>query len=83
MNTEIYKATVRQAVYYQLVYNFFPPYPAALVDPCIDAIEATNEGDPERLINLPDGITCQGADAIPASQLIDYFNLFELLETNE
>jgi hypothetical protein len=52
--------TTSSAMFYHLVYNHYPPYPAAMVDPCLEAVSAALDGDPDKDINLPEGYVTQG-----------------------
>jgi len=72
--------SLRSAVEYQLRCNHYPPVPLSMVDPCIFAIEAINEGDPDREINLPDGITWHDEIAAPAYAIADGHHLWDFTE---
>ena len=45
------------ALLYHLTHNHCPPIPESFIPVCEAAIAATNEGDYERLIDLPDGVS--------------------------
>lgn len=51
--------------------NFFPPVPLSMVEVCVKAIDAYNEGDGNRLIGLPDGVGYKGLTAAPAVAIIE------------
>jgi hypothetical protein len=55
--------------------NHYPPVPLAMVQPCIDAIDAYYEEDFDREIPLPDDITWKGKTSCPASAIIDAHHL--------
>jgi hypothetical protein len=55
--------------------NHYPPVPLAMVQPCIDAIDAYYEEDFDREIPLPDDITWKGQTSCPASAIIDAHHL--------
>jgi len=55
--------------------NHYPPVPLAMVQPCIDAIDAYYEDDFDREITLPEGITWRNQDTCPASAIIDAHHL--------
>ena len=55
--------------------NHYPPVPVAMVQPCIDAIDAYHEGDYSRLIELPAGISWRGETSCPASAIVDAHHL--------
>lgn len=58
---------LRTAVMYQLRYNHYPPIPSSMIDPCIIAINAGNDGDFDKIIDLPDGISYRGKDKVYVS----------------
>jgi hypothetical protein len=58
--------TLESQLYYHLRVNHFPPVPATMVQVCIDAIDAINEWDPYREIDLPEGVGYKGRDTAPA-----------------
>lgn len=55
--------------------NHYPPVPLAMVQPCIDAIDAYWESDYNRLIDLPKDITWRGKTSAPASAIVDAHHL--------
>lgn len=55
--------------------NHYPPVPVAMVQPCIDAIDAFYADDFDRLIDLPKDITWKGQATAPASAIIDAHHL--------
>lgn len=59
----------------QLTSNHYPPVPTSMVFPCIDAITAVNEGDSERLIELPDGVLWRGENKAPARAIVEAHHL--------
>ena len=59
----------------QLTSNHYPPVPTSMVFPCIDAITAVNEGDSERLIELPDGVLWRGENKAPARAIVESHHL--------
>lgn len=69
-------------IFIQLRNNHYPPVPASMVQPCIDAIDAYNSGDTHKEIKLPtDGInketgepfqiTWRGKNSAPAYAIIE------------
>ncbi len=47
----------------QLRNNHYPPVPYSMVQPCIDAIDAYNDGEHNKLIQLPtDGFDANNSD---------------------
>jgi len=59
----------------QLQNNHYPPVPTSMVFPCIDAITAVNDGDRERLIELPDGVLWKNQTSAPAYAIVDAHHL--------
>jgi hypothetical protein len=55
--------------------NHYPPVPVAMVQPCIDAIDAYYEEDYSRLIDLPKDISWRGQSSAPASAIVDAHHL--------
>ena len=60
---------------YHLQGNHYPPVPVAMVQPCIEAIDAFYDEDFDREINLPEGISWRGQTSCPASAIIDAHHL--------
>ena len=58
--------SVEDQVRYHLRGNHYPPVPVAMVGPCVEAIEAMNDEDPNRSIIMPKGISYRGQDQAPA-----------------
>jgi hypothetical protein len=68
---------------YHLQANHYPPVPVAMVQPCIDAIDAFNEQEYSRDINLPEGISWRGQTSCPASAIVDAHHLEAWCENDE
>lgn len=64
-----------QAILIHLRNNHYPPVPASMVEPCIDAIDAYYEEDYDKLIKLPEGISWRGQTSSPASAIIEAHHL--------
>jgi hypothetical protein len=64
---------------YHLKGNHYPPVPAEMVQPCIDAIDAYHDEDYQRMITLPKvndfQITWRGNAEAPASHIVDAHHL--------
>ena len=60
---------------YHLQANHYPPVPVAMVQPCIDAIDAYWEEDFGRMIELPGDITWRGQSSAPAHAIVDAHHL--------
>lgn len=55
--------------------NHYPPVPTSMVKPCIEAIEAYNEGDTHKMISLPEPITWRDKTEAPAYAIIEAHHL--------
>lgn len=85
--------SIEDAIAWHLRGNHYPPVPLSMVEPCIEAIHACNDGDYDRLIQLPiDGvdrngepfqITWRGQDSAPAHALVEGHHLHAWIELDE
>lgn len=66
---------IRRSIEIHLSSNHYPPIPSSMVDPCIEAIDAGNAEDWDRLIDLPSPITWRGSDKAPAHAIIEAHHL--------
>lgn len=71
------------ALHWHLTTNHFPPVPASMVGPCMEAIEAIQEDDSERMIDLPEGITWKGQSAAPAWEIAESHHLDAFIDIYE
>ena len=55
--------------------NHYPPVPASMVEPCIEAIDAYYDEDYDRLITLPAPITWRDQNTAPASAIVEAHHL--------
>jgi hypothetical protein len=60
---------------YHLQANHYPPVPVAMVDACIETIDAYHDEDYSRLIKLPEGVSWRGEDHAPASAIAEAHHL--------
>jgi hypothetical protein len=67
--------SLQQQITIQLRNNHYPPVPSSMVIPCIDAITAVNDGDRERLIDLPGGVLWKNQAKAPAYAIVDAHHL--------
>ena len=74
---------VEQGVRVHLTTNHYPAVPVEMVPVCVDAIDAVNsEGNWDKLITLPHGVTYKGLTTAPASAIIEQHHLeFWLIES--
>ena len=68
------------ALEWHLLFNQYPPQPRELVVPCLEAIEAWQEGEPDRLILLNRDSTTPAWEV--ASLLIENLRLEDFLHTD-
>jgi hypothetical protein len=66
---------LEQAIAIQLRGNHYPPVPLSMVQPCIDAINAYNEDEPDKLIPLPEGVSWRGNNEATAYAIIEAHHL--------
>lgn len=71
LTQEINQRRLAEAIAWQLAYNFIPPQPPELLEPCIEAVNACNSGDCEREITLTRGVTEKARDLIENLRLED------------
>ncbi len=62
--------SLRQQLSWHLGSNHYPPVPASMIEPCIQAIEAVREHDFEREIALPQGVSWRGRATAPAHAMV-------------
>lgn len=63
--------------------NLFPPQPEYMYEPCLAAIEAANEEDYDREIDMPEGVLYKHLRTAPASAIIEQFRLEGFLDWEE
>lgn len=66
-----------------LQYNFYPPVPSSMVQPCIDAINAYWNDDIYAEIEMPQGVSYRGSDFAPAHAIVDQHRLGPWVEEDE
>jgi hypothetical protein len=75
--------SLEQAIGWHLQSNHYPPVPLSMVPVCIEAIEAGQEEDWGRLIELPEGVLWRGKNSAPASALVEAHHLDSWLQELE
>ena len=63
--------------------NHYPPVPVSMVPVCIEAIVAYNEGDMQRLIQLPANTSWRGLPSAPAIAIIEAHHLDAWCESED
>ena len=74
-------------ILYHLKGNHYPPVPAEMVQPCIEAIDAFYEEDFSRMIDMPKvgdfQILYKGSTQAPASAIVQQHHLEVFIEPDE
>lgn len=75
--------SLEQGLTWHLQCNHYPPVPLSMLPVCVEAIEAYNEGDANRGITLPGGISYRGKAAAPAWAIVEQHHLDAWLDDGE
>lgn len=68
---ELGNISLQNALRIHLTGNHYPPHPPELVGPCLEAINAANDEEIDRIIELPEGLEYRGAySRVSAATLI-------------
>jgi hypothetical protein len=68
------------ALSWHLQSNHYPPIPLSMVPTCKLAIDAYNDGDYQRQIDLPSDILYRGCTTAPASAIVEQHHLDAFVE---
>jgi (2Fe-2S) ferredoxin len=74
---------IEQQINLHLQYNFYPPIPSSMVQPCIDAIDAYCDEDIYREIEMPQGVSYRGMNTAPAHAIVEQHRLDSWLIEDE
>jgi hypothetical protein len=78
---------MEDAIAWHLQSNHYPPVPASMVQPCIEAIKAVNESTSfvgwHKVIQLPEGTRYLGETVAPAWAIIEQHHLDPWVELDE
>lgn len=74
---------IHKSIAFHLSGNFYPPVPATMVQPCVDAIYAATEDNWDLLIELPNGVTWKGETNAPVHAIIEQHHLEPWLDSQE
>lgn len=77
----LFDISMEQQIAIQLRSNHYPPVPLSMVKPCIEAINACNEGEHWREIDLPEGVTWRGQLTAPANAIVEGHHLHAWCES--
>jgi len=58
-----------------LATNLDPPVPSFMATTCVEAIDNANDGNWEKIVQLPPGVTFQGRDRVPSHAVIEQHHL--------
>jgi len=75
--------SLEQSITIQLRSNHYPPVPYSMVPICIEAINAYNDGDYSKRIDLPEGVSWRGEESAPANAIIEQHHLENWIEYDE
>ena len=75
--------SLEQSITIQLRSNHYPPVPYSMVPICIEAINAYNDGDYSKRIDLPEGVSWRGEESAPANAIIEQHHLENWIEYGE
>jgi hypothetical protein len=80
--TNDYEVDLETQIDIHLGINHYPPAPTIMTSVCIEAIDAVNtDGDWDKVITLPPGVSWKGMSEVSASVVIETFHLeFWLIE---
>ena len=76
-------ADIDSALSWHLRCNHYPPVPSSMIQPCKAAIEACNEGNTDRIIPLPAGVSWRDSRGAPAWAIVASHHLEPWLEEIE
>jgi hypothetical protein len=62
-------------IQWHLASNHYPAIPAIMVEPCIEAIDNANEGEWDKLITLPEGVSWRGLTEAPTYAMVEQHHL--------
>lgn len=74
---------IQTAMAWHLQGNFYPPVPASMVEPCIEAIQNALAGDWFKPVELPNPVKYKGSTHAPTSAIIEQHHLEPWLELDE
>jgi hypothetical protein len=67
--------TLEQQIEWHLTTNHYPPVPPIMVEACIEAIDNANEGEWDREITLPEGVSWKGLTEAPTYAIVEQHHL--------
>lgn len=67
--------SLRAALSWHLTSNHYPPLPSVLVDVAVAALEAADDLDWNRSIDMPEGLTFRDRDEATAGEVVESLHL--------
>ena len=71
------------ALRWHLTNNHCPPVPLSMLEACKNAIEACNDDDGQRQIQLPEGVSWRGHDTCTAWAIIEGHHLESFIASDD
>lgn len=71
---------LNQAISWHLTSNHFPPIGPEMVPICVEAIDNANDGELDKMVQLPDGVGYKGRTAAPTRAIIEQHHLESFLD---
>ena len=75
--------SMEQQINLHLQYNFYPPIPSSMVQPCIDAINACWNDVPDAAIEMPQGVYYRSSNYAPAHAIVEQHRLDPWLDSDD
>lgn len=76
-------ADIDTTLSWHLQSNHYPPVPLSMIPVCKAAIDAGNEEDWDKQIELPEGVSYRGSKTAPASVIIEQHHLESFLSGDD
>ena len=76
-------APLLEQIEIHLVSNFYPPIPRFMAQTCVDALNAFWELEPNRMIDMPEGVLYKSSTSAPAWAIIEQHRLGPWLDEEE
>lgn len=67
--------TIEQQLAWHFSSNCYPPVPQQMIPTAVEAIDAYWEGDLEKMIPLPEGVSFRGSSEVSARNVIESYRL--------
>lgn len=74
---------IESAIAWHLQANHYPPVPASMVKPCLEAIDNAIAGDWLKMVEMPEGVSYRGSRFAPTDAIIEQHHLSTWVELDE